>query len=223
MRRIRLPRETRGDLGRKIIRRAGEHILRILRGDPKVEEDRQDLSVFILMKAREEDILRLDILMADAAFMHRRERLSEGDKDSLRLDATKRAFRKPLSQRLAAIKGHHKKGAPLMPAMIFELDHRWMAHARDKPHFTERGLTRGIIRGRPTKELQRDDMIGHLKIEGAIDIGRSPRAEMTIDAIAPSHDLPIAEDGRLTFWRSLGASKRKSLKQRPAEGPGIRV
>src|SRR5690554_7616675 len=93
MRRIRLPRETRGDLGRKIIRRAGEHILRILRGDPKVEEDRQDLSVFILMKAREEDILRLDILMADAAFMHRRERLSEGDKNPFRLDAAKRAFR----------------------------------------------------------------------------------------------------------------------------------
>lgn len=110
-----------------------------------------------------------------------------------------------------------------MPAVILELDHGGMAHARDKSHLAESGLARRLVCGRSAKKFERDDMIRNFEIRGAIDIGGCAGAEMTLDAVPAGDHVSILEDRGFPVGRADGASEGERLKECSAQSAAIRA
>src|SRR5690554_3221476 len=146
-------RKLSGDLGREIARRPRDHHLGFFRGHAEIEQDGEGALLIEAWESREEDIIRLHVLMANAGRVHGVEGLGERLKDLERLGAAERPAIDSRRERLAFIPRHHEPEPPLKPAVILELHDGGMEDRSDGAKLFERCLSLKLGARRLMKEL----------------------------------------------------------------------
>ena len=190
--RRRLPREHAHDgaevLGRGVAEgaRHGQE-RRLVRRDAEIEHEGVDGVVHV----REEDIVRLDVLVPEAGGVQRGEPARDRDEDVVRLAERHRARGDPLAEALALVERHrepHVRDRPRVAgnqAVIGELDDVRVRDAREPPQLLLRVARRVLL---AAHDLERDLVLGHLHVARLPDLPVGALAQPREQPVAPCDD-----------------------------------
>ncbi len=184
-----------GSLGRGVLDREAYRILSALGGDAEVEEHGQTTR-----KARDlshEDVLGLDVVVLNAHGVHGCEPMRNAGEQKPRVRTAHGRSRVVVPENavecLAAVPGHRKPEAALVPAVLLELHDRGVGDARDELELPERRLLLLLRCGRTVQDLEGNLVVADLPIGSAVHRSEAARADVLLDHVAHAHEAADLE------------------------------
>ena len=165
----------------------------IVRRDAEVDQDRKHLVLVRAAQAGQEDVVGLDVLMADPGGVQGGQRARQRLEDPPRLRALQRAPPHPLLEGLALVPGHHEPEALFEPAVILELHQRGVEDGRVQPQLAQGRLARALAERGRAQELERHAVAGDLGVIRPIDVAERADAHPLHDGVATADDGPALE------------------------------
>ncbi len=183
-------------LGRDVTEGAGDGAEgALVGGDAEVEDEGVDVAGHV----GQEEVVGLDVLVAEAGVVHGREPARDGDEDRVRLAEGERAPGDALAERRALVERHgepHVRDRAVRvedEPVVGELDDVRVRDGREAAHLLIRVARREAA---PAHDLEGDAVLGHVHVARLEDLPGRALAQPREEPVAPGHDLVDRETTR---------------------------